>query len=304
MVFVKAIVVLVESDIQQTAKLVILHGDFAFVTIFLPSILPFSCNRPRLALVTASRASLYDLCRKGKLQTSQFWNIFVERNLELMPVEEAREIIVQPFSVTRWSMTEEDVDYILELAGCHPFFIQIVCYHVLEDCLNGKEIDHDALERQFLDEAQRYFSYAWKQLDEDQRSALIALLRDAPRPMEPRMFQGMKREALLQGSAERPQFASKGWKQFIEDQPEAQSSPGRSVLASQDIPASLRKSVQDTLQTNQAHDGEPLPETIGRYAIKSELGRGGMAVVLRAHDPRFKRDVAIKVLPKEFLHTL
>ncbi len=45
-----------------------------------------------------------------------------------------------------------------------------------------------------------------------------------------------------------------------------------------------------------------LPRFIGRYEIKSELGRGGMAMVYFAYDPRFKRDVAIKVLPHEFLH--
>lgn len=44
------------------------------------------------------------------------------------------------------------------------------------------------------------------------------------------------------------------------------------------------------------------PEQIGRYIIKSELGRGGMATVYRAEDPRFKRDVALKVLPPQFLH--
>jgi len=43
-------------------------------------------------------------------------------------------------------------------------------------------------------------------------------------------------------------------------------------------------------------------QKIGRYEIKTELGRGGMATVFRAYDPQFKRDVAIKVLPKEFLH--
>lgn len=41
---------------------------------------------------------------------------------------------------------------------------------------------------------------------------------------------------------------------------------------------------------------------IGRYEIKKELGRGGMATVYLAYDPQFKRDVAIKVLPREFLH--
>jgi tRNA A-37 threonylcarbamoyl transferase component Bud32 len=41
---------------------------------------------------------------------------------------------------------------------------------------------------------------------------------------------------------------------------------------------------------------------IGRYEIKAELGRGGMATVYRAFDPSFGREVAIKVLPREFLH--
>ncbi len=43
-------------------------------------------------------------------------------------------------------------------------------------------------------------------------------------------------------------------------------------------------------------------EQFGRYVIKGELGRGGMATVFHAYDPRFERNVAIKVLPREFLH--
>jgi Tol biopolymer transport system component/LysM repeat protein len=42
--------------------------------------------------------------------------------------------------------------------------------------------------------------------------------------------------------------------------------------------------------------------TIGRYLIREELGRGGMATVFRAHDPRFGRDIAVKVLPSAFMH--
>jgi serine/threonine protein kinase len=46
----------------------------------------------------------------------------------------------------------------------------------------------------------------------------------------------------------------------------------------------------------------PIPEQIGRYIIKAELGRGGMATVYRAYDPSFDREVALKVLPREMLH--
>lgn len=41
---------------------------------------------------------------------------------------------------------------------------------------------------------------------------------------------------------------------------------------------------------------------IGRYEIIKEIGRGGMATVLLARDPRMERQVAVKLLPREFLH--
>ena len=43
-------------------------------------------------------------------------------------------------------------------------------------------------------------------------------------------------------------------------------------------------------------------EKIGRYEVKAEVGRGGMATVYRSYDPSFERDVAIKVLPPAFQH--
>jgi eukaryotic-like serine/threonine-protein kinase len=45
-----------------------------------------------------------------------------------------------------------------------------------------------------------------------------------------------------------------------------------------------------------------MQEQIGRYEIRRELGRGGMATVYLALDPNIRRQVAIKVLPRQFTH--
>ncbi|MBT7443418.1 MAG: serine/threonine protein kinase [Methylococcales bacterium] len=44
-----------------------------------------------------------------------------------------------------------------------------------------------------------------------------------------------------------------------------------------------------------------LPEYIGKYQIKSELGSGNMGVVYLAHDPTIERDIAIKMIHARML---
>ncbi len=45
-----------------------------------------------------------------------------------------------------------------------------------------------------------------------------------------------------------------------------------------------------------------VPTKVDRYEIQEEIDRGGMATVFRAHDPRFQRTVAIKLLPQQMMH--
>src|SRR5574341_473174 len=47
-----------------------------------------------------------------------------------------------------------------------------------------------------------------------------------------------------------------------------------------------------------------LEEQFGRFQIRGEVGLGGMARVYRASDPRRRREVAVKVLPPEYLNDL
>jgi tRNA A-37 threonylcarbamoyl transferase component Bud32 len=46
---------------------------------------------------------------------------------------------------------------------------------------------------------------------------------------------------------------------------------------------------------------EQMPQTLGRYTIRAELGRGGFATVYRAFDSSLEREVALKVLHPQLL---
>jgi len=51
--------------------------------------------------------------------------------------------------------------------------------------------------------------------------------------------------------------------------------------------------------TESGADGGALPNISDRYTVRRPLGRGGMAAVYLAHDTRYDRDVAIKVMHSE-----
>jgi Flp pilus assembly protein TadD len=57
---------------------------------------------------------------------------------------------------------------------------------------------------------------------------------------------------------------------------------------------------QATLDRLLTEAGDAMPLVPG-YEVREEVGRGGMGVVWRVHDPDFNRDLAVKVLREEFL---
>ncbi|MFC1975109.1 CHAT domain-containing protein [Chloroflexota bacterium] len=181
------------------------------------------CSNYNLALVTSSRTSLFDLCHQGDLQTSQFWNIFVERTLGLMPEHEATVLINEPFTGAGGTLTHEDVAFVLNLAGRYPFFIQIVCYHLFAAQSASAPTDLAAIEQRFFDEARHHYAYAWEQLDEEEQATLVALTQTEGQAIASPLFQQLVRNVLVTGTPDSPTLVSKGWRRFIESKVQAAS---------------------------------------------------------------------------------
>ncbi len=203
------------------------------------------CSNYNLALVTSSRTSLFDLCHLGNLQTSQFWNIFVERTLKLMPEKEARMLITEPFARTGITISDKEMSFVLKLAGYHPFFIQIACYHLFAAMLTDSPMDLPTIEHHFINEVRPHYAYAWGQLDEKAQTALVALAQTTIHNIDVSPFQQLSRNALISGTPDAPTLVSQSWQQFIEneivltDQFLVPSSTEPMLVSSPPIPATV-----------------------------------------------------------------
>ena len=81
----------------------------------------------KVSYVTASVAPLARICHED-IVSSPFFNIFATCHLGPLTSDEAQELIIQPASAADHPFSPTEVNWVMELAGRHPFLIQRVCY--------------------------------------------------------------------------------------------------------------------------------------------------------------------------------
>jgi len=267
--------------------------------------------------LTASKRGLYDLTyHDSATLSSPFFNIFSELLLGLMPIDEARGLLAElcKLGASRGQtgregpgFCEEEIDLGLELAGPHPFFLQIAGFHLYDMPGRGRPHSpaaYDQMARRFNAEAEDHYRYLWSQLDGDEQQALLT----------PNEVGDAARKSLLAKALIRSDYA-----------PSADASPGAGHSRGQPLrrfvpfghafaiflegkrhpvapDRQTPKPTADTL-TGARGDRQATDLTgkqLGNYRILAALGQGGMAKVYKGYQPLLDRYVAIKVLAAHF----
>jgi tRNA A-37 threonylcarbamoyl transferase component Bud32 len=234
-----------------------------------------------LVMFTASKRSLYDLTyeHSGTL-SSPFFNIFSEMSLRLMSEEDARQILVKLSEQAGQPFCDDEVKFGIDLAGPHPFFVQIAGKHLFEAPGRGRprlpEI-YDLVRKRFTAEAEDHYRYIWSSLDQTEQAGLLKLPRITEVPLK-----SLRAKSLVREVADRPVPFGGAFAAFIDREKQKQQ-----IAGSTDDPAS-------------ASTGDLTGRTLGAYRVLEPLGRGGMAEVYKGYHPLLDRYVAIKVLHSHF----
>jgi serine/threonine protein kinase len=139
-------------------------------------------NNYNVAYITTSSAQLQTLCHTKAIADSPFFNIFTNLHLGPFKLEEAKELIAQP-SAQAGKPLAAHTDFVLEIAGYFPFFIQMACSALFSSDRIEKAAYKKAKEI-FMEEAGPHFQEYWEKFDESQKAAIAALARGKKPPRE------------------------------------------------------------------------------------------------------------------------
>ena len=236
-----------------------------------------------IAYLTASKRGLYELTyHHTDTLSSPFFNIFSEMTLGLMSEDEAQSLLeTLSRQGTGLGFCDEEIELALELAGPHPFFLQIAGFYLYELPGRGEPQTPDAYERaarRFSAEAEDHYRYIWSQLGGEEQQALLS-----PNAASELLRRTLQAKALIRQEEERFVPFGHAFSVFLEGRRHQKTA----------------SPTDDTIvETTSATD--LTGKRLGNYRVVAALGHGGMAKVYKGYQPLLDRYVAIKVLAPRF----
>jgi hypothetical protein len=175
-----------------------------------------------LAYLTASQRPLFEITAEEAVLSSPFFNIFVTMPLGLFSEDEANELFRQRLSRTSVNFPPQLIQYLIELAGLHPFFLHIAGYHAIQAQITGEAqpalgaplpaTDFHMLDGPIEVESESHLGYLWQNLTAEEQHVLAI----ADGPLE--CLRQLEQQCLLQRIDGESRYFSELLRRFVRRQ--------------------------------------------------------------------------------------
>jgi hypothetical protein len=173
-----------ETSMDKGLTIILLMDEFEYVTQnpnfkgdFFGGLRALAIHHG-VALVPATRRELVDLCHSDEIKGSPFFNIFANVVLRPFSRAEVDELLEGYTKENESALMPQEKDFIWELGGGYPFFVQMAGHYLVEGRAQG--LSGDALTkfavRSFDEQADAHYSYLWSHCSESEKITLLILL--------------------------------------------------------------------------------------------------------------------------------
>ena len=197
-----------------------------------------------VAYVTVSQMPVHELtyCDDSALH-SPFFSNFQTVHLGFLERCEA-EILVLGLLETvgqRDYFSEQDMVFLFNIAGRHPFFLQLACYHLFEQRLERGHLaidDHETARRLYAKDVERFFRYTWEHLGKGEKESVRFMCEGDLARLNSEQMGRLGRKCIVQDGT----FFSSVFAEFACRQARA----GSGSLVSDTAAPSMRLALQDS----------------------------------------------------------
>ena len=173
----------------------------------------------RYSIVTASQAPLSALVG-GRQMGSHFFNVFEPIHLGLFSEDDARRMVHGPAQAAGVEFSKSTEDFVLDLCGPHPFFLQVACFRAFElarECPRFGGQVHGQLEERVQTDLECHFEYFMKGLSEEEQRVLARLPDAGQSENPPEILKELERKCLVRRCNGVYKFASRAFARFVRE---------------------------------------------------------------------------------------
>ena len=175
---------LFESTVDRGLTIVLMMDEFEYVTQnpnfksdFFGGLRALAIHHG-VALIPATRRELVSLCHSDELKGSPFFNIFA--NVVLQPFNQATvsSLLDAYTQAGEFDLSHRDKDFVWELAGGYPLFVQMAGHYLVEGKIQGLTAKslYQFATTHFEQQSEAHFTYLWSHCSESEKITIFILL--------------------------------------------------------------------------------------------------------------------------------